>query len=148
MYSLISIGAPNRNCRSEVNPPDLPPASSASSSHLARMALSLQAFLKLSCRFSKRQIVVWLNSEPCTAARASPTLVCVYPGIKTKQMEILYATGAFRDLKSPPVSLSIPSKGSFSSDVPHSYAITVFRKHTQPGSSQMFLDSKNGVPEK
>lgn len=54
-----------------------PPASSASSSHLARMAFSLQAFLKLSCRFSKRQIVVWLNSEPCTAARASPTLVCV-----------------------------------------------------------------------
>lgn len=54
-----------------------PRASSASSNHLARMAFSLQAFLKLSCRFSKRQMVVWLNSEPCTAARASPTLVWV-----------------------------------------------------------------------
>lgn len=54
-----------------------PPACSASSSHLARIDFSLQAFLKLSCRFSKRQMVVWLNSDPCTAARASPTLVWV-----------------------------------------------------------------------
>lgn len=67
----------NKHCMGDdgVDLCDSPPASSASSSHFARMALSLQAFLKLSCKFSKRQIVVWLNSEPCTAARASPTLV-------------------------------------------------------------------------
>lgn len=58
----------------------LPPTCSASSSHLDRIAFSLHAFLKLSCRFSNRQIVVWLNSEPCTAASASPTFVWVYPG--------------------------------------------------------------------
>ncbi|KAI1242400.1 hypothetical protein IHE44_0005940, partial [Lamprotornis superbus] len=47
-------------------------------SHLDRMDFSLHAFLKLSCKFSKRQIVVWLNSEPCTAASASPTGVHVH----------------------------------------------------------------------
>lgn len=55
----------------------LPPTCSASSSHLDSIDFSLHAFLKLSCRFSNRQIVVWLNSEPCTAASASPTLVWV-----------------------------------------------------------------------
>lgn len=36
----------------------VPPTCSASSSHLDNIAFSLHAFLKLSCRFSNRQIVV------------------------------------------------------------------------------------------
>lgn len=37
---------------------------SASSSHLINRGLSLHMFLKLSCKASKRQIVVWLNTFP------------------------------------------------------------------------------------
>lgn len=42
---------------------------SASFSHLCRRGFSLHMFLKLSCRASKRQMVVWLNILPANTQK-------------------------------------------------------------------------------
>lgn len=47
---------------------------SASFSHLCRRGFSLHMFLKLSCRASKRQIVVWLNILPANTQKQEVNL--------------------------------------------------------------------------
>ena len=54
---------------------------SASCSHLTSRGLSLHIFLKLSCKASKRQMVVWLNTFPYIVPRARPTSVWENPNL-------------------------------------------------------------------
>ena len=78
--------------------PHAPPEHSASSSQRARIGFSLHAFLKLNCRFSKRQIVVWLKSVPCTEANAAPTFVCVKPSLIRRSLNCVANSSSSRSL--------------------------------------------------
>ena len=78
--------------------PHAPPVHSASSSQRARIGFSLQAFLKLSWRFSKRQMVVWLKSVPWTVASAAPTFVCVKPSLMRRSLNCVANSSNSRSL--------------------------------------------------
>ncbi|TNN39862.1 hypothetical protein EYF80_049976 [Liparis tanakae] len=59
----------------------LPVVESASSSHLFNKGFSLHMFLKLSCRASNLQMVVWEKTFPYRVPKAKPTSACVKPSL-------------------------------------------------------------------
>ena len=59
----------------------VPVVLSASWSHFCNKGFSLHIFLKLSCRASNLQIVVWEKTFPYKVPSASPTSACVKPSL-------------------------------------------------------------------